>query len=458
MKLVEKHAEVDKFIKKFMNLENQGCKDSVEILNALITGKIALEKPSPNKINEQLVTGPSKATFYRRIHELATKMPEHVLKILGRLQEDPAMVMKPQGVISIDEHIIPHSSKKIEGVGYFYSTTRGDVALGMSLISSHYFGDNLEYPLLHDFFRKQDELEARGMADQYRPKNQVVRDMIEKLCSFSTCPDLFLFDSFFMTRDNARLLKRLGRNYISRPKRSWYGTWQGCRQSLGDIFDRIPAEDFKVTAVRNRKTGKTKYYMTATLDIFFKGLGTNRVIFIDVDRKLDANGKPVATDEDKQDDDKSCKKDMVKDGEPLLDERDVNESPLKRKFIVYICSNLEWDASKILSTYTLRWTIETCYRDLSQNIGLHGCQWRDAAGQHCFVGLSFICYWFLQWARRHGILSRYGSDIRTLGSLKRAFIHYCQDEFYSWLSELRCCCGSCRLALFLEQHVFTGLG
>ncbi|MHA1372477.1 MAG: hypothetical protein ACTSRA_22480, partial [Promethearchaeota archaeon] len=65
---------------------------------------------------------------------------------------------------------------------------------------------------------------------------------------------------------------------------------------------------------------------------------------------------------------------------------------------------------------------------------------------------------FLQWARRHGILSRYGSDIRTLGSLKRAFIHYCQDEFYSRLSELRCCCGSCRLALFLEQHVFTGLG
>ena len=163
--------------------------------DALITGKIALEKPSPNKIIEQLVTGPSKATFYRRIHELAAKMPEHVMNILGRLQEGPAMAMKPQGVISIDEHIIPHSSKKIEGVGYFYSTTRGDVALGMSLISSHYFGDNLEYPLLHDFFRKQDELEASGMADQYRPKNQVVRDMIEKLCSFSTCPDLFLFDS-----------------------------------------------------------------------------------------------------------------------------------------------------------------------------------------------------------------------------------------------------------------------
>ncbi|MEX2684177.1 MAG: hypothetical protein Q6373_021585 [Candidatus Sigynarchaeota archaeon] len=58
-----------------------------KILMALITGTILLARPSPNKIQDGLVTGASKATFYRKIHQLAAEMPGIYKKVFENLQE-----------------------------------------------------------------------------------------------------------------------------------------------------------------------------------------------------------------------------------------------------------------------------------------------------------------------------------------------------------------------------------
>jgi len=435
MKLLPSHAVVDEFISKHVDVDWQGELDLHQLLSALISGKIVLEKPSPNKIADQVVTGPSKATFYRKVHKLATKMPTLHENIVNAIQEDPALTMKNHGVISIDEHLLPHTSDKMEGVGYFYSTTLDDSLLALSMISSHYHDQSKEYPLYFEFYRKQDELESRGKQNLYKKKNQIARDLIEKLCALPNCPPTFLMDSFFMTKDNVRHLKDMNKDYISRPKRNWSGTLDNKKQSLGAIFDGILEEGFDLTKVFNKKTGKAKTYYTATRDVFFKRIGTHRVVFIDLNR--DDEGKRVP--------------DVPGNG-------DFEESPAKQKYRVFIASNLAWDASTILSLYALRWTIETGYRDMSQNLGLHGCQWQELDGQQCFVALTFTCYLFLLWAKKNGLLDRYGTRLETLGDTKRAFIHYCQDEFATWLHEIRVLCSECTISWWIEKHVFTGLG
>lgn len=47
-------------------------------------------------------------------------------------------------MIAIDEHIIQHSSNDIEGVDYFYSTTKNGKKLVMSLIMGHYYHKNIK--------------------------------------------------------------------------------------------------------------------------------------------------------------------------------------------------------------------------------------------------------------------------------------------------------------------------
>ncbi|MHA1684714.1 MAG: transposase [Promethearchaeota archaeon] len=142
----------------------------------------------------------------------------------------------------------------------------------------------------------------------------------------------------------------------------------------------------------------------------------------------------------------------------VIDGGSIEESPAKRKYRVFIASNLTWDASTILSLYALRWSIETGYRDMSQNLGLHGCQWRELDGQQCFVALTFTCYLLLLWAKKNGLLDQYGVHLETVGDVKHAFIHYCQDEFSRGLHDIREQCRTCNVSKWIERHVFIGNG
>ncbi len=90
---------------------------------ALITGMILLQKPSPNKIHRELVTGDSKSTFYHDIHRLAVEMPAMFDTVIENVRHDVKLAMRKDGVASLDEQVIPHSSPDIDVVDCFNSTT-----------------------------------------------------------------------------------------------------------------------------------------------------------------------------------------------------------------------------------------------------------------------------------------------------------------------------------------------
>jgi len=429
MKFVESNDLVGDFLKKFINRTNDPSQIPGRVICALIVGKILLQKASPNLIQDELVTGPSKSTFYRDIHRLAIEMPALYEDLITNLQQNARMAMRPEGYISLDEHVIPHVSEDIEGVGSFFSTTTNGTILGMSLITTHYYDAGKEYPVFFTYYRKKDELQKWNKESEFKEKNQIARDIITRLCAFQNAPSTFLLDSFFMTKLNVKILKKHGKDYVSRPKRNWKATYLHKRQTLAELYDTIPTNEFEEVKVVNPKTKKEKVYKVALRDAFFESIGTHRVVFID------ANG--------------------IKDESGVIDDGMVQESTSKKRFRVFITGNLTWDAAKILSTYALRWTIETGFRDMSQNLGLHGCQWQTMEGQYCFTALTFMCYAFLMWAVIFGTLDGFGDRLDTLGEIKRAFIHYCQDRFFMWRTEIREQCTNCPVLRFIDNHVFS---
>jgi hypothetical protein len=432
MKFIEGNDLIQDFFRKFIHRTRDPSEIPWRIICALIAGKILLPKASPRKIQDELVTAPSISTFYRDIHQLATEMPALYEGFITNLQQNARMAMRPEGFISLDEHVIPHISENIEGVGAFYSTTTNSTIIGMSLITTHYYDASKEYPVFFRYYRKMDELQKWNKESEFKEKNDIARDLITRLCTFSNAPSTFLMDSFFMTKLNVKILKKHGKDYVSRPKRNWKATYLHKRQTLSELYDTIPAAEFEIIKIVNPKTKKEKTYKVAIRDVFFASIGMHRVVFID------ANG--------------------AKDESGVIDDGMVQESTNKKRFRVFITGNLTWDAAKVLSTYALRWTIETGFRDMSQNLGLHGCQWQTMEGQYCFTALTFICYAFLIWAMIFGMLNGFSDDLNTIGEIKRAFIHYCQDRFFTWRIEIREKCTSCPVLKFIDNHLFSRAG
>jgi hypothetical protein len=432
MKLLDSQPLTNQFLSSYMDNWESEPRERQSLIEQLITGTILIEKPSPHKIHQEMIQADSQSTFYREIHRLSGQMPANYNKLIDNLQKDPNFKMKSSGVIAIDEHIIPHSSDEIEGVDKFYSTTKQDLELGLSLIVAHYYNRNTEYPIAFQGYRRKEELQKWGKDALFKEKNEIARDLIKQLSEKPNCAALFLIDSFFMTKENVGLLKHVKKSYISRPKRSWKGSiGRQPKKNLAEWFETIPRQEFHPTIVKNPKTGKVKTYKTAFRDIYFSQIGIHRVVFID------------CSEEDS--------------GSDVIEEHaEVLISGSNRKFRVFITNELEWTAAEILSLYGLRWTIETSFRDMSQNLGFHGCKWRHLQGQYCFIALTLMSYLFLRWAQNMGVLSRYGIENRTIGQLKVSFCHYCNEQFGFWLSDLRTKCETCPMANWIYENLYIG--
>ena len=429
MKIPPPAPLVKKFLAANKDSLDTGGIDFPTTVERLVTGIIFLEKPSPNKIHGNSLKGPSKKTFYNRIHALAGQMPAIFREVFARMQEDLKLAMKKSGVLIIDEHIVPHTSKDIEGVDYFHSTTEDGPVLGMSLLAVHYYSERVEYPADFAFYRRERELQERGEESEFSKKNAIAREFYSTFATVANAPDLWVMDAYFMTKENGILLKALHKTYISRPKRNWKCTYQHHSYSIGELYDALPQESFKLTQVIYPKSGKRKFYHVATVDVFFPRIGTHRVLLVQVGA-------------------------IVERDDILASETEVLEAPSKAKFVAFCTNCTEWEASYILSMYSLRWAVETPFQDMTQNLALRGCKWRELSGQNCFLALAFLCYLFLAWAQVHGELAPYGVRHGTLGEAREAFKSYCQEEFSNWLADLKQQCQDCAPANYIYTHLY----
>jgi hypothetical protein len=373
---------------------------------ALVSGTILLGRPSPRKIHQQLVEGGSGASFYRDIHDLIDENRAFYDAAFDAVQDDRRLAMRRTGVLVVDEHVIPHTSNGIEGVSYQYSTTQKKSIAAISIITMHYRCSNVEYPVSFDIYRRYKELQACDKTELYREKNAIVREMFRTICGRKNSPSLVLMDSFFMTKENVLELKQLGVNYVSRPKRNWCCNYKHKPYSMEELFDSIPLNEFVEVKTSNKKGKQPRIQKVAIRDVFFSKIGKHRVVFID------------------------CTKESRSEAD--LDGSETKTTASGRKFRLFVTDVLTWDAATILKKYAHRWAIETSYQDMSQNLALHGCKWRELRAQYFFIALTFLCYLFLAWTKVHGHLSRHGSSPRTIGQLKQGFTHYCQEEYTTW--------------------------
>mgnify|MGYP005669706293 CR=1 FL=1 len=113
-------------------------------VKAFVHGLLVNERASVKHVAENTVRGQSERQMNRILHRLSARARDMLLYNLCSLQTIPSLAIRPKGVIALDEHVIPKTDKEIEGVDYFYSTTHNKEILGLSMITTHYYGGPFE--------------------------------------------------------------------------------------------------------------------------------------------------------------------------------------------------------------------------------------------------------------------------------------------------------------------------
>jgi transposase len=338
-------------------------------------------------------------------------MNQGMFSYFQNLQNIQTFRMKRSGFISIDEHISSHCSDNIEGVSYFYSTSHKKPILGQFMISAHYYGTKIEYPVDFSFYRRKEELQKYELEHLHKKKNELFREIVGKLSTLDNCPDTILMDSYYMTKENARYLDQLDKKFVSRIKRNWKGTYNHHSMNMTELCRSIPLPDFHLTYVKNPKTKKVHGYYTAVRNIFFSGIGTLRVVFVDASRFISSDGTLITNDR------------------YLLDNsmQSGSDSGSVTHFHIFVTNQLSESAENILNAYSIRWTIETGYRTLNQAFSLGKCQYQSVALQYCFIGLTFLCYWFLLWLQIYHMPGHRGRISTCFSKIKADYFDYLID-------------------------------
>ncbi len=397
-------------------------------LKNFVQGLLVNERASIKDIAENTIHGLGERQMNRAIHQLSMKSDDILLTNLKQLQTIPGLKLKSSGVISLDEHIIPKTGTRIEGVDYFHVNTGDKNTLGLSMISTHYYGGIIEYPIDREIYRRirelekyGRELEKYGKASLYRSKNEIARELIQKYAALGTPCKTWVMDSYFMTKENVQELTSHGFSYISKIKRNWVVTFHRKRWNISELYAHIPDSEYELVKAVNPKNHEKKHFLVAHRDVFIKKIGNHHLIFL---KELETT--ETGEFKEKYRDGWTCLVSNIDDGSP----------------------------KEIVQTYMKRWTIETSYRDDTQELHLKGCMWRNIEGQYCFISLVFLAYRLLVWAHYMGFLGAYNSELRTIGQKHRAFQRFSDELFGIWINKLHQTCKNCQIADIIHGLIY----
>jgi len=186
------------FLHKFWRGLKIACTIYLPVVSTLLAGMVLNGTTSVARIHRNITTSTSQGTFYRQVRSLVRQLPHACEQILASAQQWRSLRMRPAGFLILDEHIIPHASKNLEGADKYYSPSDGTYKVGHSLIAVHYRGGRAEYPVAGAFYRRERELKTRNLEKEFRKKNAIAREFFRKIAQNPNAPRTWLLDAYFV--------------------------------------------------------------------------------------------------------------------------------------------------------------------------------------------------------------------------------------------------------------------
>ncbi len=241
------------------------------------------------------------------------------------------------GILAMDDTLSHKTGKQMEYVGYYFDHAEGRQTLAHDVLTTHLIKGRLSIPLDCRVYLKEEQL-PEERKNEFRDKNQMARELIEKAHS-NGIPFLYVVgDSWFFSKETAELAGSLGKTWVFESKSDRVVLMPQGWIHLSEWATTVPKERFKPIKVRYQSSVQTYWCYEANLRM--RSLGGERVRVV------------VSYDNPKL------------EGEPH-----------------FYCSNkLDTKADKLLNVYARRWKIDSFYRDAKQNLGMDDYEMRKIEG------------------------------------------------------------------------------
>jgi hypothetical protein len=326
-----------------------------------------------------------------------------IIKILEMLQFEKYPLEERYFVV--DDSPIPKRGRNIENVSFIYDHNQGRSVLGFSIVTLGLFTGENFYPLdfAYRFGKKRHPKSAeekigdpRSISGQmsYEAKHQgkvnLAFQMIQRAVDRGIQAGYVLFDSWYAWPSLINAIRNIDGNVhvICRLKDSKVlYEYKGKRYRLSELYQK-----FKSSLRKDFRTG----LLLKRVTVKFTGSEEERVIVF-------AKGYLEPEDD--------TLKGRKKEKEP--------------KWVAFLSTDTSLHSSTIIKKYTKRWTIEVCFKECKQLLGLGKDQSNDFNAQVFSSAISFLRYNLLNFLNEK---ENYGTTGDLFGQLvdETATITYAQ--------------------------------
>ena len=238
--------------------------------------------------------------------------------------------VRGRGYLIWDDTLLHKTGKKIPGAAHLYDASEGRSVWAQQIVTTHFSG-NLRFPVGWRQYL------PRSVTPKPRSKIELVKEQVQEAIEQGVPFDDGLFDSWYFCRELTRFLEERGKGWVSEAPINRAIMIGNRRTRIGSWANHIPRSLFR----RVRVEGKTYQTFTKTVRMVKQGWVRACV----------------------------CYEEGAGQEEPKI----------------LVSNHLEWEAKRALEAHARRWDIEAFYRDAKQNLGLEGCQLRDAQGTSRYI-------------------------------------------------------------------------
>lgn len=313
-----------------------------------VTGLIVSENVTVEGINTLFPEGTDPSNLNRFLTAAPWSAEELNTRRLKLLQKDFRTKWGKRGVVAIDDTLNRHEGKHFDLIEKIYDSTEQDFPLAHCLVTSHYVGPNVQYPIEYRLFiqaaaAERAQVPFKGRLDLAA---ELIHDTERRGCPAET----YAFDTIYTRPQIAKVVESYGK--------SWAGSLQ--KNRLLTVANReVNAEDFArelpADAYRKVVLGEKAYW------VFSKVV---RVSHFDERLRV-----VISFDNPRR------------EGDPKI----------------LVTNALHWEALRVMRAYECRWSVETFHKILKSGCRTEDLRLRTAQRLANVLAVHCILAWRIFW-------------------------------------------------------------
>lgn len=284
------------------------------------------------------------------------------------------------GILAIDDTLIEKSTmtKKMEGLIFHYSHTKGKSTYGHCLVSSHYRYGDISIPYNFDFYLNKKQ--AKKLNTPFKTKVEIAQELIEDFKPFGREKVYITMDSWYTSKEIIKTALSKSYHVIGGVKmnRVFRLSEFGEKHNLSTYVSNLKNASFE------KMTLNGEAYLVRRKDVYMNGIG---LVTIVITKRLKDRSKRCVLSTD---------------------------------------MNLSTEA--ILKIYGYRWDIEVGYLYLKDRLGMGHYQMRRLKAIKKYCALVIVAYGLLEILRLSNNEKSIGQSRRIFSILKkRAYVDHVLD-------------------------------